>query len=234
MQSTSNRSEPGVLFLDRANETHCANYIPELQLVGTNPCLTGDTKVAVADGRTNVTIKELAEAGRDVPVLACDNAGNIVTKLMRNPRITGYNKDIYRVTLDDGNHIDCTSNHKFRLSDGTYKEVKDLSKGVALHTNTLSVEEYKRYLVQEVLNMEIAPNLQLDSVQQLCEEAKSQGYEVKIDNDIVLVKRVCEECGKEHFVPFTHREIAFCSLGCLNTHLNKEKSLPKPLILIQI
>lgn len=38
MQSTSNRSEPGVLFLDRANETHCANYIPELQLVGTNPC----------------------------------------------------------------------------------------------------------------------------------------------------------------------------------------------------
>lgn len=227
MQSTSNRSEPGVLFLDRANETHCANYIPELQLVGTNPCLTGDTKVAVADGRTNVTIKELAEAGRDVPVLACDNAGNIVTKLMRNPRITGYNKDIYRVTLDDGNHIDCTSNHKFRLSDGTYKEVKDLSTGVALHTNTLSVEEYKRYLVQEVLNTEITPNLQLDSVQQLCEEAKSQGYEVKIDNDIVLVKRVCEECGKEHFVPFTHREIAFCSLECLNTHLNKEKSAAK-------
>ena len=227
MQSTSNRSEPGVLFLDRANETHCANYIPELQLVGTNPCLTGDTKVAVADGRTNVTIKELAEAGRDVPVLACDNAGNIVTKLMRNPRITGYNKDIYRVTLDDGNHIDCTSNHKFRLSDGTYKEVKDLSIGVALHTNTLSVEEYKRYLVQEVLNTEITPNLQLDSVQQLCEEAKYQGYEVKIDNDIVLVKRVCEECGKEHFVPFTHREIAFCSLECLNTHLNKEKIAAK-------
>ena len=227
MQSTSNRSEPGVLFLDRANETHCANYIPELQLVGTNPCLTGDTKVAVADGRTNVTIKELAEAGRDVPVLACDNAGNIVTKLMRNPRITGYNKDIYRVTLDDGNHIDCTSNHKFRLSDGTYKEVKDLSIGVALHTNTLSVEEYKPYLVQEVLNTEITPNLQLDSVQQLCEEAKSKGYEVKIDNDIVLVKRVCEECGKEHFVPFTHREIAFCSLECLNTHLNKEKSAAK-------
>lgn len=227
MQSTSNRSEPGVLFLDRANETHCANYIPELQLVGTNPCLTGDTKVAVADGRTNVTIKELAEAGRDVPVLACDNAGNIVTKLMRNPRITGYNKDIYRVTLDDGNHIDCTANHKFRLSDGTYKEVKDLSIGVALHTNTLSAEEYKRYLVQEVLNTEITPNLQRDSVQQLCEEAKSQGYEVKIDNDIVLVKRVCEECGKEHFVPFIHREIAFCSLECLNTHLNKEKIAAK-------
>lgn len=142
MQSTSNRSEPGVLFLDRANETHCANYIPELQLVGTNPCLTGDTKVAVADGRTNVTIKELAEAGRDVPVLACDNAGNIVTKLMRNPRITGYNKDIYRVTLDDGNHIDCTSNHKFRLSDGTYKEVKDMSPGESLYVASISYQKF--------------------------------------------------------------------------------------------
>lgn len=223
MQSTSNRSEPGVLFLDRANETHCANYIDELYLRASNPCLTGDTKVALADGRTNVTIKELAEAGKDVHVLACNDSGEIVTKLMRHPRLTGHNKDVYRVTLDDGNHIDCTANHKFRLSDGTYKEVKDLSTGVALHTNTLSVEEYKRYLVPEVLNTEITPSLQLDSIQQLCEEAKAQGYEVKIDNDIVLVKRVCEECGKEHFVPFTHREIAFCSLECLNTHLNKEK-----------
>lgn len=38
MQSTSNRSEPGVLFLDRANETHCANYIDELYLRASNPC----------------------------------------------------------------------------------------------------------------------------------------------------------------------------------------------------
>ena len=38
MQSTSNRSEPGVLFLDRANETHCTNYIDELYLRASNPC----------------------------------------------------------------------------------------------------------------------------------------------------------------------------------------------------
>ena len=228
MSSTYNRAEPGIMFIDRANRTFAANYVDGLYIDCTNPCLTGDTKVAVADGRTNVTIKELADAGKDIPVLACDNDGNIITKMMRHPRITGYNKDIYRVTLDDGNHIDCTSNHKFRLSDGTYKEVKDLSIGVALHINTLSVEEYKRYSVQEVLNTKITPNLQLDSVEQLCEEAKSQGYEVKIDNDIVLVKRVCEECGKEHFVPFTHREIAFCSPDCLNIHLkSKEKNVTK-------
>lgn len=142
MQSTSNRSEPGVLFLDRANETHCANYIDELYLRASNPCLTGDTKVALADGRTNVTIKELAEAGKDVHVLACNDSGEIVTKLMRHPRLTGHNKDVYRVTLDDGNHIDCTANHKFRLSDGTYKEVKDMSPGDSLYVASVSYYKF--------------------------------------------------------------------------------------------
>jgi hypothetical protein len=29
--------------------------------VSTNPCVVGDTKISVADGRMGVTIKELAE-----------------------------------------------------------------------------------------------------------------------------------------------------------------------------
>lgn len=142
MSSTYNRAEPGIMFIDRANKTFAANYIDGLYIDCTNPCLTGDTKVAVADGRTTVTIKELADAGKDIPVLACDNDGNIITKMMRHPRITGYNKDIYRVTLDDGNHIDCTSNHKFRLSDGTYKEVKDMIPGESLYVASISQHKF--------------------------------------------------------------------------------------------
>jgi intein/homing endonuclease len=41
---------------------------------------------------------------------------------MRNPRITGYNQDVYKVNLDDGSSIKCTGNHKFILSDGIVKE----------------------------------------------------------------------------------------------------------------
>lgn len=37
--STYNRNEPGVLFLDRANETHCWNYGgPTAHIAATNPC----------------------------------------------------------------------------------------------------------------------------------------------------------------------------------------------------
>jgi ribonucleoside-diphosphate reductase alpha chain len=39
MSSTYNRNDPGVLFLDRANETHCWNYGgPEAHIASTNPC----------------------------------------------------------------------------------------------------------------------------------------------------------------------------------------------------
>jgi ribonucleoside-diphosphate reductase alpha chain len=39
MQSTYHRNDPGVLFLDRANETHCWNYGgSEAHIAATNPC----------------------------------------------------------------------------------------------------------------------------------------------------------------------------------------------------
>ncbi|MEN0051938.1 MAG: hypothetical protein AAF806_33035, partial [Bacteroidota bacterium] len=60
--------------------------------VSTNPCLTADTLVAVADGRHHVTIGELAKAGKDVPVYCLDQDGKVVVKTMRNPRLTGRKK----------------------------------------------------------------------------------------------------------------------------------------------
>lgn len=38
MQSTYNRNDPGVLFLDRANETHCYYYGEGAHISATNPC----------------------------------------------------------------------------------------------------------------------------------------------------------------------------------------------------
>lgn len=127
-------AEPGILFWDTATKYTPSDIYKDFGFasVSTNPCLTGDVKIAVADGRGFVSIKDLADAELDVPVFANEN-GKVTTKMMRNPRITGYDKDVYEVKLDDGSIFKCTDNHKLLMSDGSYQEVKNLAPGDSLH-----------------------------------------------------------------------------------------------------
>lgn len=101
---------------------------------GCNPCLTGSTVVAVADGRRGVSIRELAEKGEDVPVYCFDDKGKIAIRWLRHPRITGYSVQIYKVVLDNGQNLRVTGNHKFRLRSGKYVEAKYLQLGDSLST----------------------------------------------------------------------------------------------------
>jgi ribonucleotide reductase alpha subunit len=131
LHATYTRNDPGVLFLDVANENNALSYAENI--VTTNPCFHADTLIAVADGRNAVTIKQLADEGKDVSVYSVDpETGKISIKWGRNPRITGYDKGLIRVTLDDNSHLDVTPNHKFILLDGTTKEAKDLVSGDSL------------------------------------------------------------------------------------------------------
>jgi len=126
--------EPGVLFWDNIIRNSPADCYSDLgfNTISTNPCITGDTIVYVADGRGNISIKELAEEGKDVPVFCYDDKGKISIRTMRHPRITGYKQPIYKVTLDDGSIIRATDNHKMKLTDGNYKRVDKLAKGDSL------------------------------------------------------------------------------------------------------
>lgn len=103
-----------------------------------NPCLTGETVVAVADGRSDMTIKELADLGDDVPVYCLDNKGKTAIRWMRNPRKTGDDLPVFEVLLDDGSKVKATANHKFRTRDGEYKRVDELVSGDSLHLMTKS------------------------------------------------------------------------------------------------
>ncbi len=121
--------EPGVLFLDHPD----VNPLPGLgPIAATNPCVTAETLVAVADGRGHVAIGELARDGKDVPVFTRTSGGGVAVRMMRRPRKTAENVPIFKVTLDDGSTIRATENHAFALRDGGYREVRDLRPGDSL------------------------------------------------------------------------------------------------------
>lgn len=112
---------------------------------GTNPCLTGDTLVAVADGRGHVSFSQLVEEGKDVLVYSMNERGNPVVRWMRNPRVTGCDMDVYELLLDDGTTIKSTNNHKFNLTDGSYKELKDLKPGDSICSMSRSLGSFKDF-----------------------------------------------------------------------------------------
>ncbi|MBP9778310.1 MAG: HNH endonuclease [Rickettsiaceae bacterium] len=136
-------AEPGILFWDNIlNESPAACY-DQYRELSTNPCTIGGTKVLVADGRGHVEIQQLAKEGKDVDVFCFNDDGEIAISKMRNPRITGYNQDIYRVTLENGHAIDVTKNHKFKLLDNSYKETQYLNPGDSLSIVSVYDSEQK-------------------------------------------------------------------------------------------
>lgn len=117
--------DPGFLFYDRMNEGPYKYSKQEIN--ATNPCFHGDSMVAVADGRNFVSIKQLAEEGKDVPVYCCDKkTGKRHIRTGRNPRKTKENAELCKIIFDDGGSILVTPDHKILLKNGEYKEAKEL------------------------------------------------------------------------------------------------------------
>ncbi len=92
-------------------------------------CFTGDTKIKLLDGNSK-SFKELCDnykEGEIIYVYSVDKNGNIVVGEARNPRITKKEAELVEVTLDTGEIIRCTPNHRFLLKNLQYKEAKDLT-----------------------------------------------------------------------------------------------------------
>jgi ribonucleotide reductase alpha subunit len=121
-------AEPGVLFWDTVMRESVPDCYADhgFTTVSTNPCIVGDSLIAVADGRNAVSIKQLALEGKDVPVYSTNNEGKVEIKWGRNPRLTGKKKEVWKLTLDDNSSFIATPDHKIYLNNNTYKELKDL------------------------------------------------------------------------------------------------------------
>ncbi len=125
-------SEPGMLFWDAIKEKSPADAYEKLGFgtVSTNPCVVGNTLIAVADGRNAVSIKQLAEEGADVPVYSTNTTSGLVEiKLGRAPRLTKQQVEVWKLTLDDGSTLIATPDHRIMLRDRSYVELRDLKSG---------------------------------------------------------------------------------------------------------
>jgi ribonucleotide reductase alpha subunit len=120
-------ADPGVQFDTTINEWHTCPA--DGRINGSNPCcITGDTLIAVADGRNAVPIRELV--GQEAKVYAWDHgAGKTVIAPMYNIGVKRRGARVFRVTLDDGSSFRATDDHLIMLRGGSFRQVKDLRSG---------------------------------------------------------------------------------------------------------
>ncbi|HWH99212.1 MAG TPA: hypothetical protein VNT27_02690, partial [Propionibacteriaceae bacterium] len=121
-------ADPGIQYDDTINDWHTN---PETgRITASNPCFTGDTLVAVADGRQAVRIDELV--GTETDVYTKTRSGRTVVRTMKNVRLTRAQTPIVEVTLDDFTSVRCTPDHLFMLRNGRYVPASELTPGTSL------------------------------------------------------------------------------------------------------
>lgn len=122
---------PYLIFIDNANNTNPDCYKQRgLSVKLSNLCFTGDTLVAVADGRNAVPISELVDTNFNVySARKRKSRGGFINQWVTEikPAIafkTG-TKEIVEVELEDGSIFRCTPDHLLAHRDCSWVEAKD-------------------------------------------------------------------------------------------------------------
>ncbi|MEW6101312.1 MAG: DNA topoisomerase (ATP-hydrolyzing) subunit B [Candidatus Omnitrophota bacterium] len=110
----------------------CEVYVVEGDSAG--GCLAGDTKIALADGRSLSFTELLKESqqGKEHYCYTIKKDGNIGIEKILSPRMTQYNAEVIKIILDNNESITCTPDHRFMLRDGSYVQAKDLTSKMSL------------------------------------------------------------------------------------------------------
>ncbi len=92
-------------------------------------CFSGDTQIALADGRS-LSFYDLIreqEQGKEHFCYTIRKTGTVGLERIQNVRRTKQNATVLRITLDTGETITCTPDHKFMLRGGTYLQADQLT-----------------------------------------------------------------------------------------------------------
>lgn len=127
--------EPGVIYIDRVNADHSFDTTEheEYRIESTNPCLTGDSEVILADG-TTATMEELSSLDdpTDVSVLSRTEEGELTSSQLTDAFLTRQDAQVYDVQTDSGT-LRTTADHEFRTEGGEWVEAQELNDGSDPH-----------------------------------------------------------------------------------------------------
>ena len=151
-----------------------------------NACCSGDMKVMTAYGAKS--FRDLANEGKDVPVYCLNESGEYTLSMMINPRISGYDMEVYRVRLCNGLTFEVTAEHSMLTDDG-YIDVNDFMA-----------------VIDGLMLFEIKPD------DELLYDNVIENYDEKYKN---LTKKgslmkCCEYCGDMFEVIWNEREVCCC------------------------
>ena len=136
---------------------NCELYLVEGDSAG--GCFVGETKVALADGR-NLSFLELVKEAKEGKQNYCYTLlldGSIGIEKILYPRMTKKNAELVKVTLDDGEEIVCTPDHKFMLRNGEYVEARALKKSDSLMPLNRKLSEIKNRITIAGYEMVLNP-----------------------------------------------------------------------------
>lgn len=123
-----------ILFFDEVNRV-TNPVIMSAVFDAISDCFVGSTKISMLDGR-DLTIESLhndIQCGKEMWVYSCDKDGRIVPgKVINSRKIENTDKRLVKVTLDNGESVVCTEDHRWMARDGQYKEAKNLCAGDSL------------------------------------------------------------------------------------------------------
>lgn len=105
------------------------------QMVNFIGCFTDDTKVVLADG-SKMTFREMMDCGKEsFDIISYNNKTNeIVKTTMNNVHKTRTVDELIRLTMENGDVITCTLDHKFYTDNRGWVEAKDLERADCIIT----------------------------------------------------------------------------------------------------
>lgn len=183
-----------------------------------NPCVIGSTKVLTVNGIK--TFKELADSNDDVDVYCLNDRGEVVVSKMIHPRVTGYNVEVMKVTLDDNTVLTVTPNHEILTRNG-YVSVEDLTeddhipaiKDIKIIGDMCPFGEYKGTKKGTVIKVCEVTGEEFETTWDEREICSKEGYEKQLYEIISIFKSKISdayfenELNDDHFIHIKNIEL---------------------------